>query len=141
MVQAVADGFSDDGLRRDTRELLFEPGFESQHDRLALFLAHGTALAGRSAADCLFNRVEKSNAFEGFAPDGGGAALGDVEESSPQMRPAEGKRDGVAERIRAGNALVGRVSVALHDATIVREQLERVDGTAAGRIGIGHLEL
>ena len=31
MVQAVADGFGDDGLRRDARELLFEPDFESQH--------------------------------------------------------------------------------------------------------------
>ena len=59
MVQAVADGFGDDGLRRDARELLFEPDFESQHERLALFLAHGTALVGRSAADRLLNRVEK----------------------------------------------------------------------------------
>ena len=29
MVQAVADGFGDDGLRRDARELLFEPGSTS----------------------------------------------------------------------------------------------------------------
>ena len=39
MVQAVADGLGDDGLRRDARELLFEPGFESQNERLAVFLA------------------------------------------------------------------------------------------------------
>ena len=93
MVQAVADGFGDDGLRRDARELLFEPDFESQHERLALFLAHGTALVGRSAADRLLNRVEKSDAIEGFARDGCGAALGDFEELSSQMCPAEG--DGI----------------------------------------------
>ena len=91
MVQAVADGFGDDGLRRDARELLFEPDFESQHERLALFLAHGTALVGRSAADRLLNRVEKSDAIEGFARDGCGAALGDFEELSSQMCPAEGE--------------------------------------------------
>ena len=78
MVQAVADGFGDDGLRRDARELLFEPDFESQHERLALFLAHGTALVGRSAANRLLNRVEKRDAIEGFARDGCGAALGDL---------------------------------------------------------------
>ena len=33
MVQAVADGFGDDGLARDMRELIFQPGFESQHIR------------------------------------------------------------------------------------------------------------
>ena len=86
MVQAVADGFGDDGLRRDARELLFEPDFESQHERLALFLAHGTALVGRSAADRLLNRVEKSDAIEGFARDGCGAALGDFEELSLPIR-------------------------------------------------------
>src|SRR4051812_34216413 len=36
MVQAVADAFGDDGPRRDARELLIEPGFEGQHERLAL---------------------------------------------------------------------------------------------------------
>ncbi len=46
MVQAVADDFGNDGLRRDARELLFEPGFERQHEWFALFLAHGAALIG-----------------------------------------------------------------------------------------------
>ena len=137
MVQAVADGFGDDGLRRDARELLFEPDFESQHERLALFLAHGTALVGRSAADRLLNRVEKSDAIEGFARDGCGAALGDFEELSSQMCPAEGERDGFAEICCVGNVLVGRVSIALHDAMIGIEQLQRVDGAAARRIGVG----
>ena len=131
MVQAVADGFGDDGLARDARELLTEPGFESQHERLALFLAHGTALVGRSAADRLLDRVEKSDAIQGFARDGCGAALGDVEEPSSQMCPAEGERDGFAEMCGVGNVLVGRVSVALHDAAIGLEQLQ------ARCIGVG----
>jgi hypothetical protein len=92
MVQAVADGFGDDGLRRDARELLIKPGFESQHERLALFLAHGTALVGRSTADRLLDRIERGDALKGFARDGCGAALGDVEELSSQMCPAEGVR-------------------------------------------------
>ena len=110
MVQSVADGFGDEGLRRDARELLFEPGFESQHQRLALFLAHGTALVGRSAADGLLDRIEKSDAIEGFACDGCRAALGDVEELSSQMGPAEGERDGFAEIFCVGNVLVGGVA-------------------------------
>ena len=54
-----------------------------------------------------------------------------------QMCPAEGERDGFAEICCVGNVLVGRVSIALHDAMIGIEQLQRVDGAAARRIGVG----
>ena len=37
----------------------------------------------------------KSDAIESFARDGCGAVLGDVEELSSQMCPAEGERDGL----------------------------------------------
>jgi hypothetical protein len=69
MVQAVVNGFGDDGLGRDARELLFQPGFESQHERRELFHAHGTALTGAFAADRLLDRIERGDAFEGFARD------------------------------------------------------------------------
>ena len=36
-----------------------------------------------------------------------------------------------------GNGLVGGVAVALHDAAIAVEQLQRVDRAAAGRVGVG----
>ena len=38
---------------------------------------------------------------------------------------------------RVGNGLVGRIAVALHDAAIVVEQLQRVDRAATRRIGVG----
>ena len=110
MVQAVADGFGDDGFARDARELLFEPGFESQHERLALFLAHGTALVGRSAADRFLDHIERGDAFEDFARDRCRTALGDIEELSSQVCPAEGERDGFAEIFCVGNVLVGGVA-------------------------------
>ena len=53
------------------------------------------------------------------------------------MCPAEGERDGLAEICCVGNGLVGGVSVALHDAAIGLEQLQRMHGTAAWRIGVG----
>ena len=49
----------------------------------------------------------------------------------------KGERDGFAEICCVGNVLVGRVSIALHDAMIGIEQLQRVDGAAARRIGVG----
>ena len=56
---------------------------------------------------------------------------------SSQVCPAEGERDRVAGPCIIGNGLVSRVSVALHDAAIALEQLERVDGAAARCIGVG----
>jgi hypothetical protein len=98
--------------------LLFEPGFESQYQRLALFLAHGTALVGRSAADRFLDHIERGDAFECFGRDRCRTALCDIEELSSQVCPAEGERDGFAEIFCVGNVLVGGVSVALHDAAI-----------------------
>jgi len=54
------------------------------------------------------------------------------------MNPAKGERDCVAGPCVIGNGLVGRVPVALHDATIALKQLQSVDGAAARRIGVGH---
>src|ERR1700680_3333811 len=93
MVQAVADGFGDDILGGDARELLIEPGFESQHERLALFLAHGMARIGASAADRLLDRIERGDALKGFARDRRRTAFCDIEELSSQVCPAEGEHD------------------------------------------------
>ena len=80
MVQGVADGFGDHGLGRDARELLFEPGFERQHERLAPFLAHRATRAGAVPPDRLLDRIERRDALESFAGDRSGAVLGDIEE-------------------------------------------------------------
>jgi hypothetical protein len=57
-------------------ELLFEPGFERQHQRFALFLPHCAAVAGAAAPD-------RSDALESLAGDRSRAALGDVKEPAP----------------------------------------------------------
>jgi len=65
------------------------------------------------------------------------AALGDIEETAAQVRSAERERDRLARRF-VGDGLVGRIAVALHDAAITIEQLERVDRAATGgRVMIG----
>jgi hypothetical protein len=69
MVQGVADGFGDHGLGRDARELLFEPGFERQHERLTFFLARRPARAGAVSPDRLLDRIERRDALESFAYD------------------------------------------------------------------------
>ena len=97
MVQGIADVFGDRRFAGDTCELLFEPGFECQHQRLALFLANRLAFAGTAAPDRLLDGIEGRDAFERFAGNRSRAALGDVEESAPQMGPAKGKR--VSERM------------------------------------------
>ena len=79
MVQAVADDFGNDGLRRDPRELLFEPGFERQSEWFALFLAHGAALIGAFATDHLLDRIERGDAVQSFARDRRRTALCDIE--------------------------------------------------------------
>src|SRR6266568_1776398 len=88
MVQTVTDGFGDQGLARDARELLFEPPFELKHERLALLLAHGTTLEGSVPPDRLLDRIERRDALEGFACDRSGAVLGDIEEPASQVGPA-----------------------------------------------------
>ena len=136
MAQAVADGFGDQGLTRDARELLFEPGFERQHKRLAPFLAHRATLAGAVPPDRLLDRIERRDARESFAGDRSGAVLGDFEEPASQVGPAESERDRLAACC-VGNALVGGISVALHDAAIVLEQLQGVNRAATGGVAVG----
>src|SRR5262245_61759622 len=52
------------------------------------------------------------------------------------MGPTERERNRFTRR-RVGDALVGGVAVALHDAAITFEQLERMDRAAPGRVAIG----
>ena len=101
MVQGIADGLGDQRFARDACELMFQPSLERQHQRLALVLAHGTAFVGAQAADRLLDRVKSSDALERFARDRRVAALGDVEEVTPQVRPAEGERDRLAGALSA----------------------------------------
>src|SRR5438128_9119650 len=78
----------------------------------------------------------RRDALEGFACDRSGAVLGDIEEPASQVGPAESERDRLAA-CYVGNALVGGISVALHDAAIVLEQLEGVDRAAPRTVGVG----
>jgi hypothetical protein len=59
----VVRWIGDQRFARDACELMFQPRFERQHQRLALVLAHGTAFVGAQAADRLLDRVELGNAF------------------------------------------------------------------------------
>jgi len=74
--------------------------------------------------------------FERFARDRRIAVLGEVEKAAAQMGPAEGERDGVAGR-SAGDALVGRIAIALHDTAVAIEQLERMHCAAPRSVGVG----
>jgi hypothetical protein len=103
----------------ETRELLLEPGFERQHQGLAAFLANGATLIGTAAADRLLDRIESRDARQRLAGDRRGAALGVVVEATSQMSPAKGERDRLVAR-GAGNGLISRVSIALHDAAMPR---------------------
>src|SRR5215470_6918876 len=135
VIQAVTDLVRDLRLSGDAPELMLEPGFERCHQRLALVLAHPAPFIGAHSPDRLLDCIERGNAFERLARDRRIAALGDVEEPAAQMRPAEGKRDGLARR--GSNLLVGGIAVALHDAAIALEQLEPVDRAAPGSVAKG----
>ena len=86
--------------------------------------------------DRLLDRIERRDALESFAGDRSGAVLGDIEEPASQVGPAESQRDRLAARC-VGNALVGGISVALHDAAIVLEQLQGVDRAATRSVAVG----
>ena len=136
MVEAVAEVLGDRRLGGDASKLPLEPDLERFDQRLALLPAHAAPLLGARAAERLLDRIERGDAFERFAGDRRIAALGVVVEPSPQMRPAERERDGLVRRL-GGDLLVGRVAVALHDAAIAVEQLQRMHRAAAGRVGEG----
>ena len=136
VVQGVADVLGDGRLGRDAGELLLEPGFERQHERLAALLAHDASRVGAAASDGLLDRIEGGDPLKRLAGDRCGAALGDVVEAAPHMGPAEGERDRLLAR-SFGDGLVGRVPVALHDAAIAVEQSEGVHGAATGSVGVG----
>ena len=76
-------------------------------------------------------RVERRDPFERLVGDRCVAALINVEEVAPQMRPTEGKRERLAGH-GVRDRLVSRIAVALHHAVIAIEQLERVNRAAAG---------
>src|SRR6516164_11647333 len=75
VVQGIADVFGDRRFAGDTCELLFEPGFERQHQRFALFLPHCAAVAGTATPDRLLDRIEGSDALESLAGDRSGAII------------------------------------------------------------------
>src|SRR6476620_9306293 len=136
MMQGVADGIGDDGLARDPRELELEPRPQPDDKWSAAFLAHDAARIGGTAVDRLLDRIECGAAFERLAGDRRVAVFGDIEELTPQMRPAEGERDRLLAG-SAGNRLIGGISVALHDAAIGPEELKRMDRSATGSVAVG----
>ena len=101
---------------------MLEPRLEPGHQHLALVLAYPAVLVRAHPADRLLDRIEFADAFERLARDRGVAPLGDVKELAAQMCPAEGKRNRLAG-CGGGDRLVGGVTVALHDAAILIEEL------------------
>src|SRR6202047_5249586 len=53
------------------------------------------------------------------------------------MRPAKGERNRPAASC-FGDVLIARVSIALHDATIMIEQLQSMHGAATRRVAVGN---
>ena len=91
VVQAITDLIGDRRFGGDARELLLEKDPKRQHEGPARLLAHCAALIGVAPADGRLDRIERGDAFEHFGGYRRVAALGDVEELAPQMRPAEGE--------------------------------------------------
>jgi len=120
VVQAVTDLLGDRRLGGDASELLLEEGPERGDQRLALVLARLTANGRARSADRLLYSIERGDALERLARDRRVAALGEVEESAAQVRPAEGELNGLVPRL-GGYRFVGGVTVALCDAAIAVE--------------------
>jgi hypothetical protein len=92
VVQTIAELVGNFGLARDTGQLMLEPGAERRDERFTLLLAHAATLIGAPAPNRLLDRIELGDPLERLAGDRRDA-LGLIEESSSQMRPAEGERD------------------------------------------------
>src|SRR6202011_1728523 len=77
-------------------------------------------------------RIRFSMAYSAAIRSSASWAMG----AGPPVRPAEGQCHRAAVALRIGQLLVDRVSVAMNDAGIARQQGRRVLGTAAGSIGV-----
>ena len=100
---------------REPRELVFEEDPECVDERT---MARDTALIGTCTAHILLDDVDLRNARHGFSGDRRIAALGNLEEFTPQVAPAKGDCDPLRRQL-----LVRGIAIALHDAAIVCEQL------------------
>lgn len=72
--RGVADCFGQLGLLADEGEFVLEPRLESIRGGAALRRTNGAALVCARAPDFRLDPVERGNALEGFAGDGGGPA-------------------------------------------------------------------
>src|SRR6516165_10858876 len=94
-------------------------------------LASSAARLGTGAAHVFLDSVNLRNARNRFGGDRRIAALGDLEELTPQVAPAKGDSDPVRRQL-----LVRRIAVALHDAAIICQQLLKILAASARRVAI-----
>jgi hypothetical protein len=112
-------------------ELLIEPRFERPQEWPAFLLAYGTTLL-----PWIVFSIGSSAAMHTRASLAIGAVPPLATSKKAQRRPAESNRDRLSTG-RIGKGLVGHVSVALHDAAIVREPFQCVHRAATGSVAVG----
>lgn len=129
----IAVCFGQLGLLADEREFFLEPRLESIRGGTAVLLANGTVLVCAQAPDLRLDPVERSDALEGFAGEGGGTCGSKFIKAPADMAPAEGKLDCIA----LGQGAVSGIAVHLQDAGEAVEVAERPDSLAVRCIDLG----
>ena len=113
MGDRVADHPSRGRAAWELGQLGFQPGLQILDEGRGAVLASGGAQLSGLAADIGFDGVELADPPQGFRGDGRRAALDQVEELTPQVRPAVRQRH---LTIAASQGLVGAIAVGLQHA-------------------------
>ena len=131
-LEHVVDGLGDRRRTGQLEALLAQPGVEAFDEWAALFMPDPAALVGACAIDPALDIKESVNAPHRLHGDGRHrrgtkptpCACGDVgefEEASPGMRPAERRRDRSTRTCGIVQAIVAAIGIGLEDAPPARE--------------------
>ena len=85
--QAIAEGFGDITLARDSEELLLRPGKEGRNFGSAEFLPRGKTVARCTAVNVALDIVKCANLVQRLAGDPGFVRSPDIVEVTPEVRP------------------------------------------------------
>ena len=121
MIEAVADRLGGQALARQDGEPLLEPGLQRHDQGLGVRLPAGPPLISRATAQAALDGIELGDALQRFLGRRGRTPPFEVNETAPQVRPAEGQRDAIRAVLlfgRIDQCLVGGIAVALYDAGI-----------------------
>src|SRR5579883_1254400 len=130
--QGVADRFGQFDLLTDRRKLFAQPGLERIDNRPATLLARHASRFRISAADLVFDGVERADPRQRLAGDRRRACGCELVEATADMRPAEGELDPVA-----GKSAIAGVTVDLQDADKIGEMSLRPLRSSIRRVDIG----